>query len=353
LFGADADKYLTSTKAYNAARYDTINVFDLDKYKTRNDIPSLTANTLTKSPINRSGVYVQDLVSITEKIKLLAGVRFSYIETFSNVYSYSKASTVETKKYDQAFSPRVGLVYKPIKTMALFTSYANSFTPNTGTDINGKALSPSLIDQYEVGIKNDFFKGLLSLNVTAYQIKNSNLAQQSLVNGNTNTNIKELSGEVTSKGIEVDIMTKEWKGFSVIAGYSYNDTRYTKSNTYIVGSKLLYNPANTANTSVYYNFNNTTIKWLKNFNTGVGMVYIGDRAAGRSTRVIVANDDRKPIPLPAYTNLDASLGYTVSNVSVRVKVTNVLNALSYNVHDDNSVNPIAPRQITATLSYKF
>ena len=313
----------------------------------------LTPKTLTSSSIKRVGIYVQDLISITEKIKLLAGVRFSYLETFSDVFTYSNSTTIKKNQFDNAFSPRLGLVYKPIKTMALFASYANSFTPNTGVDADEKALPPSLIDQYEIGIKNDLFHGLLSANVTVYQITNSNLAQISLANGNTNHNIKEMAGEITSKGLEVDIMSKEYKGFSLVAGYSFNESRYIKSNTYIVGAKLLYNPNNTANASVYYNFNNLNIKWLNGFNAGVGVLYIGDRAAGRQTRVTVPNDTYKPIPLPAYTNLDASLGYSKSNISVRIKITNILNELSYNVHDDNSVNPIAPRQFAATIGLKF
>ena len=192
-----------------------------------------------------------------------------------------------------------------------------------------------------------------SASITAYQIKNSNLAQTSLANGNTNTNIKELVGEITSKGIELDIMSKEWKGFSLIAGYSFNDTRYTKSNTYIEGSKLRYNPNHTANTSLYYNFNTINIKWLAGFNIGAGVLYIGERSAGRSTRITVANDTYKLIPLPAYINLEGSIGYTKNNISLRIKMSNITNALSYNVHDDNSVNPIAPRQVSATVGVKF
>ncbi|MES2139807.1 MAG: TonB-dependent receptor [Bacteroidota bacterium] len=352
LFGADADQYYTNTYAYNAVNtYDSINVFDLGKYKQRNDIPDLTVKTTTSSPIKRAGVYVQDLIEITKQIKVLAGARFSYLETFSTVYTYSTKAVVETRQFDNAITPRFGLVYQPLKTMALFASYSNSFIPNKGVDIDNKALVPSFVNQYEVGIKNDLFKGLLSANLTVYQIINSNLVQTTLVNGNTNSNIKELAGEVTSKGLELDIMSKPYKGISVIAGYSYNDTRYTKSNTYIVGSKLLYNPANTANTSVYYSFSNSKI--LNGFNVGIGMLYIGDRVAGRSTRVTVLNDTYKPFALPNYSLLDASIGYAKNNISVRFKISNILNELSYNVHDDNSVNPIAPRQLAATFSYKF
>lgn len=352
LFGADADKYATDNIAYNAInRYDTVNVFDMNKYKARFDIPNMTPKTLTSSPINRVGVYIQDLISFTDKIKLLAGIRFSYLETFSNVYTYANNTNVETENYSNAYTPRLGLVYQPIKTMSIFASFANSFNPNTGVDVSGKALAPSYINQYEAGIKNDFCKGLISANITAYQIINSNVAQISLENGNTNTNIKELAGEITSQGLEIDIMTREWKGVSFIGGYSYNETKYTKTNTYIVGSKLLYNPNNTANASIHYTFR--TIKFLNGLNLGVNGAYTGERAAGRLTRVQVPNDSYKPIPLKAFMQFDASIGYSRNNISIRVKLSNITNELNYYIHDDNSVNPIAPRQVSATIGFKF
>lgn len=352
LFGADADKYLTENLAHNAVnKYDTVNVFDMNKYKAHTDIPTMTPKTLTSSPINRVGIYIQDLISFTKKIKLLAGIRFSYLETFSDVYTYSSKTNLKTSNYSNAYTPRIGLVYQPIKTMSLFVSYANSFNPNTGVDVSGKTLAPSYINQYEAGIKNDFFNGLISANATAYQIVNSNVAQISLENGNTNTNIKELAGEITSRGIEVDIMTREWKGLSFISGYSYNETKYTKTNTYIEGSKLLYNPNNTANASMHYTVR--TIKWLNGLNVSVNALYVGERAAGRLTRVRVANDTYKPIPLKAFTQFDASIGYSRNNLSVKVKLSNITNELNYYVHDDNSVNPIAPRQVSATVGFKF
>ena len=351
LFGADADQYNTKTTAFaTLAKYDSINIFNPNGYKTRNDIPDLAALTLTAAPVDRFGIYTQDLLSLGEKVKLLLGMRFSYQQTISDVFTYATSKNVVTTYFDKAFSPRLGLVYQPIKNTSLFASYANSFTLNTGTDIAGNALPPSLIDQYEVGIKNELCKGLLSANVTLYQIVNSNLAQTNLLNGNTNANIKELAGEVTSKGIEVDIATKPYKGISVIGGYSYNDTRYTASNIYVIGSRLKYNPQHTANASVFYTFEG---KIGRGGQIGFTTLYIGERVAGRSTRLTVVNDAYKLMSIPNYLQFDISAGYSFNNISIRVKVGNLMDKLSYNVHDDNSVNPIAPRNCVATLAYKF
>lgn len=354
LIGSDVDSYNTKTTSFTSAVYDTINVFSSEIIDKRSDRPTLAVNTITTAPVNRVGVYAQDLVSISDKFKFLAGVRYSYQETKSSVLTVRTNATTESSTYDDAFSPRLGLVYQPNKKMAFFSSYSNSFTLNTGVDIYGTALKPSLIDQVELGMKNELFNGLLSANVTVYQIKNSNLAQTALVDkdgkANSNANIRELAGEVTSQGVEVDLKSKPFLGFSLLAGYSYNETKYTASNIYIVGSLLRYNPNHTANASIYYTFSDTKLKGL---NLGLTAMYFGERVAGRSTRLTVANDAFKLIPVNAYTQIDASIGYNFRKYSLRGKVSNILNEMSYNVHDDNSVNPIAPRMVSLTVAYKW
>ena len=131
----------------------------------------------------------------------------------------------------------------------------------------------------------------------------------------------------------------------------FNETKYTKSDEYMVGSKLRYNPQHTAHASVYYTFSSRSL--LNGFNIGVMSNYIGKRVAGRSTRVRVNNDTYKLMTVPDYFQFDASAGYQFQQFSVRAKVTNIFNKLSYYVHDDNSVNPIAPTQVAATVAFKF
>ena len=370
LVGGDIDQYNTKSYGYRiyalqqypdsvSAAYDKINVYDLSAFEQRQDIPKAIASTMTRTPINRVGFYVQDFVTITEKLKVLAGLRYSYMEISSNAFTYNANrepvlnATQAPARFDDAFTPRFGVVYQPLKTTSVFASYANSFNLNTGRDINFNPLRPSMMDQYEVGVKNDLMHGLVSVNLTAYQIVNSNLAQAVFPAPTSplNPSAQELAGEVTSKGIELDVMTKSIKGFSFIAGYSYNDTRYTQSNIYIVGSRLRYNPAHTANFTTQYYVPSTSA--LKGLNAGFTLFYVGDMMAGRSTRLTVPDDAFKLIPLPSFFQGDVSLGYTYSNASIRVRMTNITNALGYYAHDDNSINPIAPRQFVTTLAYKF
>ena len=376
--GADWENSFATayTFAFDPANYDTINLFNFDPTTQRNDIPNARTTQIAKTETNRFGVYFQDLVTITEKFKVLAGIRWSwqeaevttYKETYANkiqtVKPENAVPTVGAKKLDNAFSPKFGLIYQPRKDVSIFGSYSTSFTPNTGTTADLKPIEPSIIDQYEAGIKTDFLQGLLSTNVTVYQIVNSNLAQTAEFKAdgslNSDTNIKVLSGETKSKGVEIDVTARPIDGLSIIAGYSYNDMRYTKTSglngSFIEGDRLVRTPANTANLSFFYTVQDG---FFKGVSLGAIGNYIGDRLGGwndqHSTDLVKYPDGiyHREIPIEGYVTIDASVGYTWRKFSILCKLSNITNELNYTVHENYSVNPIAPRQVMTSLRYKF
>lgn len=376
--GADWENSFATayTFAFDPANYDTINLFNFDPTTQRNDIPNARTTQIAKTETNRFGVYFQDLVTITEKFKVLAGIRWSwqeaevttYKETYANkiqtVKPENAVPTVGAKKLDNAFSPKFGLIYQPRKDVSIFGSYSTSFTPNTGTTADLKPIEPSIIDQYEAGIKTDFLQGLLSTNVTVYQIVNSNLAQTAEFKAdgslNSDTNIKVLSGETKSKGVEIDVTARPIDGLSIIAGYSYNDMRYTKTSglngSFIEGDRLVRTPANTANLSFFYTVQDG---FFKGVSLGAIGNYIGNRLGGwndqHSTDLVKYPDGiyHREIPIEGYVTIDASVGYTWRKFSILCKLSNITNELNYTVHENYSVNPIAPRQVMTSLRYKF
>jgi iron complex outermembrane receptor protein len=248
--------------------------------------------------------------------------------------------------------------------MALFASYSNSFTPNSGTTVDLKVIKPSLIDQYELGIKKDFWQGVLSTNITLYQIENSNLAQTAEFkadgSNNTDSSIKVLSGATKSKGVELDITARPTEGLRLMAGYSYNDMRYTKTSggngSFIVGDRLARTPANTANLSFFYTLPSGILKGLS---IGSSANYIGNRIAGWNNQILIDPDTQvatlrdRQVPINDYTTVDISAGYEWGKFSVLCKLSNIGNVLDYTVHENYSVNPIAPRQVLTSLKYKF
>ncbi|MNK72388.1 putative TonB-dependent receptor BfrD precursor [compost metagenome] len=366
---------------YGPTLYDTINLFTFDPADQRMDIPTTDrATQITKTDTNRFGVYFQDFISITDKFKVLAGIRWSWQEAEVSTYKETKTGagnpqdavpTITPKRLDNAFSPKAGLVYQPTKDVSIFGSYSTSFTPNTGTTVDLQPIEASIIDQYEVGVKTDFFKGLLSTNVTVYQITNSNLAQMAPTKADGSDNfdatIKMLSGETKSKGVEVDVTARPVDGLNIIAGYSYNDMRYTKTSglngSFVEGDRVARTPLNTANLSFFYTLQSG---FFKNVSFGAIGNYVGDRLGGWNddyvwtenkpstnpkTYTVTIRD--RDIPLEGYVTVDASVGYTWQKFSILCKLSNITNTLNYTVHENYSVNPIAPRQVMTSLRYKF
>ena len=367
----------------------TINLFNYDYNSQSRDIPFKSRITqLATTNTQRFGTYFQDLVTINKYIKVLGGIRWSWqesevtttkeiIEKINNVnsitttYENAKPST-GTKTFNKAFSPKVGLVLQPTKDMTFFASYSNSFTPNTGTTVDEKPLDPSIIDQYEIGIKKEFLNNTLCTNITAYQIINNNLAVtvpflKDGITPNVNTNIKELVGGTKGRGLEIDITAKPTEGLNIIAGYSYNDTRVTKTTgtngSLIEGDRLVRTPQNTANLSFFYKL---PLGKLKGLTIGAVGSYIGDRLGGWNDRYVwtenkpittpktytITIEDRD-IPLKGYATFDASVGYEWKKISILCKISNITNELNYTVHENYSVNPIAPRQFMTTIKYKL
>eukprot|EP01133_Synstelium_polycarpum_P010085 gene10085-11761_t len=367
LVGIDADQSYTTTGAFSNPNtktiklngvdtkyYDQVNILDPLSFNqpTNFNTPLTTLLTNTRAPIFRMGGFVQDLVTVTEQFKVLAGIRWTYQKTpattINTLADGSEAKGTVADKTDKAFSPKVGLIYQPLKTTSLYASYTNNFTINTGIDIATNApMGPSIIDQYEAGVKNDFLDGKFSVNLTYYKIKNNKFAQTALADATK----KEFSGKTESDGLEIDLSGTLVEGLNFLAGYSYNYMRYTSTlpvTGVVEGERLVGTTKNTANGTLFYTFGEGCLKGLK---LGASAFYTGDRNGGRNTTK--NNSSSGIIPLKGFTTLDFSAGYAWKKISLLGKISNITNVLNYYVHENYSVNPIPPRQFVTTLAYKF
>ncbi|MDH6250944.1 iron complex outermembrane receptor protein [Chryseobacterium sp. H1D6B] len=349
-------------------------------------IPSSAA--LEKNRINtrRIGVYAQDFISLTKEFKVIAGLRWSYIENMPTINTKfktnSKAETANTSTSDQAFSPKVGIVYMPSENLSVFATYTNSFSANAGYTANGieslntsgtvadvnnrisnlskQGIKPTTIDQYEIGAKKTIWNNALAVNVSLYQILYNNFYQTYWYQDNTgivqspDANLKEFAGKMRSRGVELDITGNPNENLSIIGGFSYNNSVYldTPEKGYVEKQRLVRTPATTANASVFYKFTN----YVKGLKVGASVYYIGDRIAGwndtKSTNTS-RNGVTRMFDLKDYTTVALSLGYEWSKFSIQGRVGNLFDVVNYTVHENYSVNPITPRNYYFTLTYKL
>lgn len=388
LIGADADYGQADAYAYTVAA--PRNLLYLDDPSTWGsiDMPNSTLSTRNRINTRRIGIYAQDFISLTKQLKVIAGLRWSYIENMPTLTTRftlnDKIEVANSSTSDNAFSPKVGLVYAPNENLSVFATYTNSFAANAGytsdqfgtvntnqsasdvqaqlNTLSKQSIKPSTVDQYEIGIKKNFWNNALAVNLTAYQIMYNNYYQTywfaSAPNGvpvnSTDTNLKEFAGNMRSRGVELDITGNPTENLSIIGGFSYNNSVYTDTpeKGYIENQRLVRTPATTANASVFYKFTN----YVKGLKIGAGIYYIGDRIAGwndtKSTNTSRNNVSRM-FDLKDYTTVSVSVGYEWKKFSIQGKVGNLFDVVNYNVHENYSVNPITPRNYYFTLTYRL
>lgn len=344
--------------AGGAYRYDIINIVDRTKYAERTDAILYNTGINTVAPSYRFGGYAQDLITIVPMLKVLGGVRYSYQNvrqtTITNTSTGAETRGTAADKADRAWSPKGALIFQPLPNVSFYASYANNFITNAGSvDVNGTPLAPSHVDQYEAGVKSELLHSGIFANATVYRYRNSNFAQPVLVNGVT-SNFRELTGETTSDGVDVDFSGSFSTNFYFNAGYAYNFMRYTNTSgvtgSQVEGERLTNNPAHTANASIFYTFDRPGLRGLK---VGASAFYTGQRLGGNNNTVGQAGNYSRLISLSGFTTLDLSAGYTYQRFSILAKLSNVTNALNYLVHDRYSINPIPPRQFLTTVGYRF
>ncbi|WP_209390482.1 TonB-dependent siderophore receptor [Chryseobacterium sp. RR2-3-20] len=393
LFGTDADYGVADSYSYfnptnrlaygNSYLYGTNGnsngILYLDNPSTwiGGNVPD--SEKLEKNRINtrRIGVYAQDLISLTKEFKVIAGLRWSYIQNMPTINTKFKTSTgglvnlnsSPEKKFtdnssssDQAISPKLGLVYNPNDNLSAFATYTNSFVANVGKLRDGETLRPTNIDQYEVGVKKNIWNNALAINLTVYQILYRNYYQAALDdNGNPidPTGLtKDFAGKMRSRGAELDITGNPTENLSIIGGVSYNNSVYLDTPDvfgYVENQRLVRTPATTANASVFYKFT----KFVPGLKLGAGVYYIGNRLAGWNDTKSGNNSLQKRngvsriFELEDYTTVSLSAGYDWKKFSIQAKVGNLFDVANYNVHENYSVNPIVPRNYYFTLTYRL
>lgn len=134
-------------------------------------LPQIPSAQLTDFGISQSyGVYLQDQISFGDKLKLLIGGRYDWLSNKSGPIDGD-----QTSQNDGAFSPRIGLVYQPSKTISLYASYSQSFRPSIGRNSDNEPFEPTKGTQYEVGIKTELLDGRLSATLAAYNLTRTNV----------------------------------------------------------------------------------------------------------------------------------------------------------------------------------
>jgi len=286
-------------------------------------------------------VYVQDeLGFFDQKLRLTLAGRYTHAVT---VDPYDGTAT------NNKFTPRAGISYSLDDASSVYGVYDQSFIPQAGKLTNGRQADPITGNNYELGLKRDWFNKQWSTTLSAYQILKNN----QLVGVPGTTNQFTQLGQTKTKGIEFDARGEIINGLSLMANYAFTDSKISKdTDPGNVGNPVPGFAKHVTNAWLTYRLQKGSLKGL-GFSTGYQWQI--DRlpwSLGTGTS-----------DLPNYFRLDAGTSYQFKKVSLAVNVNNVLNKYLYSGGHEDYLNSAgnavytwqaeAPTNVRVSIGYKF
>lgn len=342
LFGLDYRNYREAS-AFAFLGATNIDLFN-PVYSTTPIAAPTTLSPSTDQRLRQTGLYVQDQARIGNVI-LTASGRQDWVKLDKN----GPFDPIRLTKQDK-FTWRVGATYLADNGVAPYISYATSFQPIVGQTFRGEAFRPTVGSQVEAGVKYDGRTLSDEVKIFAtgavFRIQQTNVLTLDTAAGVT-PGSQVQTGEVISKGLELEVVTRIREQLSVNASYTYTDATVSKSNNPgEVGARLAATPRNKATIFVDYTVANGAFAGLGG---GLGVRYLSD-----SPGVLRSAIGGQTYVSPSTTLVDAMVHYDMPGWRLALNATNLFDK----VYAGRCTGPTncffgQSRQVLATVTKRF
>jgi iron complex outermembrane recepter protein len=290
---------------------------------------------------SQAGLYLQDQIEVG-KLNLLGGIRHDWADTDLDDKT---ASNADASYDEQEFTWRVGAVYDIGYGLSPYASYSTSFEPQTQAPGAGQdPFDSTTAQQFEVGVK--FAPEDSNYTITAAYY---DLTQQNVLFYDNATSLYYQTGEISSKGFELEGRAELTDNLSLVASYSHINQEVTESvRTAEIGKSPSRVPTDQASLWAKYEFIDGPLAGL---GIGAGIRYIG-KSYGNATNTFEVD---------SAALFDASLTYDFSKSFPQAEGLKLqLNAT--NIADKKYVASCASewacfygtrRSVTASLKYSW
>jgi iron complex outermembrane receptor protein len=344
LFGFE---YFDTKQQFECCDQFEIDPIDIDNPVYGAVIPPLANTEFGGNLVETKAFYAQTF-STLGPLRILAGLRWDDTTAISFFCSDPTcAGGFLPPSNERALSPRLGLVYEPATGTQLFVSWSRSFVPNVFTDRFGATLPPEYGDQYEAGVRQDILPDRrLTLSATVFQITRSNVAETDPVDDNFSVAI----GEQRVKGVEVELTGRPVDWLDLVATYSHQAGKVTRSNSAVTGilegSAL---PEAVPHAASLFARADLSAAGLTGVSLSGGIYYTSDRP----TRSALTPVDPTTTELPGNTRVDLGAFWDVSDqLRVQVNVTNLFDALVLEPVN-RGFNRVDPRRFSVTARVRI
>jgi len=277
----------------------------------------------------QTGVYVQDQIRWADRVTMVLGARRDRV--------VSKTQGMDDQT-DNETTWRIGVIGDVGANVSPYVTYTESFLPVLGQDVYGNPFVPMRGEQIETGVK---WQPTRNAMVTAafYRITDTNRQ----TNDPDNVLNVVQTGEIESKGFELEGAFVFDNDFTVTASYSHSEAEVTRSNIeWEVGRRLNDTPQDLASLWLAKGFQIADDMTLR---AGLGGRYVGSTVSAGPTTSIRS---------PGNTLADAMLELQLPSWVFSLNVTNLFDKEYFGpcryFGDCFTGNP---RSVVGTVSYRF
>lgn len=327
--------YSAATRGPGAQPVPALDLYDPDLSQQHNGAMALSSDARHK--VKSQGYYVQDQIRLNDAWQVLLGVRMDRF----NIDSTNRLLDASASHDSRGVSPRVGMVWSPLRDHSFYASYSKTFSPTGGGTIgitpnargNTNELAPEHTRQTEVGVKSDWLDGQLSTTLALYQLE---LYNRRTADPNDPTLVL-LTGKQRSRGIELTAAGRLTGNWYLRGGIGLQNAAIIEDNNGMAGNRV----SNVArrNGSVFL-----TYKPAEGLYGETGLTFVGERYA----------DNTNLTTLPGYARWDALVGYRTGKWDWRLAMRNITDKTYYgSATSAGQIQVGEPRTVVATAQYRF
>lgn len=355
LVGAEFGRQETSNTRFegffpvpgNANGVQTIFVTVADPRIDRPDIlwRQIASSGDNEGSLDIAAFYIQDQIEISPRLEIVLGLRFEHLVTRvtdRRTMGFPVGQQRDFRVEDNLWSPRAGLIFKPVENASIYAGFSRSYLPRggdqlTSLSLTNQSLDPERYTNYEIGAKWDIDPDF-NLSVALYQLDRANVVV--LIDPDNPGAGTELGGGQRSRGLEVSVAGNLTPELSMVGAYTYQQAEFTRAISASVqgGAEIPNAPRHSASLWGRYDI-------TPDFGVALGATWQGRRFAAQDNLV----------RLPGYARIDGAIYYRINgNFDVQLNVENLLDEHYFvTAHSNTNISPGSPASARLAVNVRF
>ncbi len=296
--------------------------------------------------VDTVAVSLFDTAYITDQWLVSGGVRYESVNSdFGGPSSVVPGTSFSDSTYDNLFSYRAAVTYKPTNDGSIYLSYGTSFNPSgenfqpsdSPTSASYYDIDPEENRTLELGTKWELLDKKLLVSGALFRTDKTNARTYDPLDPG---DVIGLDGEQRVQGVEVGFTGLITDQFRILGGYTFLDSEVTSSkNALEEGNELSNTPQNSFSLWAVHDL-------PKGFQVGLGAQYVDSRYNN-------SNEESRQ-QAPSFTVFNGLVGYQLNeNVAFRLNAYNLLDEEYIDQLGGGHFVPGAGRSVVLTADIKF